>query len=120
MRASCDAGPGSCRCPEADAWTWWGEEVLRLVAPFVTALTRGVYPSIAAWQAHRWYDRAMRSLAIWGGVLLILSGLVWIAQGLDLPFAPHSFMTSDRAWIAIGAATVLAGAIALGWGLRRA
>lgn len=45
------------------------------------------------------------------GVLVILSGLVWVAQGLDLPFAPRSFMTADRIWIVIGAATVLAGAV---------
>ena len=43
------------------------------------------------------------------GAFLLLAGLVWIAQGLDLPFAPGSFMTSDRAWILIGAITAVAG-----------
>ena len=45
------------------------------------------------------------------GVLLIGVGLVWIVQGLDLAFAPRSFMTADRAWVLIGAATTLAGIV---------
>jgi hypothetical protein len=54
------------------------------------------------------------------GILLVLSGLVWMAQGLNLPFAPRSFMTADRSWIVIGAATVLAGAIVVGRARRPA
>jgi hypothetical protein len=45
------------------------------------------------------------------GVLVALGGLVWIAQGLNLPFAPRSFMTADRTWIVIGAAAVLVGVV---------
>jgi hypothetical protein len=45
------------------------------------------------------------------GLLLVAAGLVWMAQGLNLPFAPRSFMTADRSWIVIGAAAVLGGAI---------
>jgi hypothetical protein len=52
------------------------------------------------------------------GVLLLLGGLVWIAQGLNLPWAPRSFMTADRAWIAIGAATALGGATLIGLARR--
>lgn len=48
------------------------------------------------------------------GSLLILGGLVWIAQGLNLPFAPKSFMTADRAWVVIGAVAALGGAILIG------
>ena len=48
------------------------------------------------------------------GILLTLSGAVWIAQGLNLPFAPRSFMTADRTWILIGAVTVVAGIVLLG------
>lgn len=48
------------------------------------------------------------------GVLLLLSGLVWMAQGLNLAFAPKSFMTADRAWVVIGAATALSGAVLIG------
>lgn len=43
------------------------------------------------------------------GGLLALGGLVWIAQGLDLPFAPRSFMTADRTWIVLGFVAVVAG-----------
>jgi hypothetical protein len=63
----------------------------------------------------RRYDRGMRPFPLVLGVLLVLAGLVWVAQGLDLPFAPSSFMTADRAWVLIGAATVLAGAVCIGW-----
>ena len=45
------------------------------------------------------------------GALVALAGLVWIAQGLNLPFAPRSFMTADRTWIVIGAVAVLAGVV---------
>lgn len=53
------------------------------------------------------------------GVLLIGAGLVWIAQGLDLEWAPRSFMTDDRAWIFIGAAAALTGAVLVGWAKSR-
>ena len=45
------------------------------------------------------------------GALVVLGGLVWIAQGLNLPFAPRSFMTADRAWVVIGVVAVLAGVV---------
>jgi hypothetical protein len=60
----------------------------------------------------------MRTLLTVLGVALVLAGGVWIAQGLDLPFAPRSFMTADRAWILAGAVTLLAGAALVGW-IRR-
>jgi len=52
------------------------------------------------------------------GVLLLLGGLVWIAQGLNLAWAPRSFMTADRSWIVIGAAAALGGATLIGWARR--
>ncbi len=55
----------------------------------------------------------MRTGGVVIGVFAILAGAVWIAQGMNLPFAPRSFMTADRTWVVIGAATVLAGAIVL-------
>lgn len=64
------------------------------------------------------YHRGMRLTGIVIGVLLVLAGAVWMAQGLNLPFAPRSFMTADRAWLLIGAATVLAGAVVIGWSRR--
>ena len=61
----------------------------------------------------------MRPLLLVLGVVLVLAGAVWIAQGLDLPFAPSSFMTADRTWVLIGAATVLAGVVLIGWTRQR-
>lgn len=60
----------------------------------------------------------MRSLLLVLGILLIGAGLVWLAQGLNLPFAPASFMTADRAWVLIGAVTAVAGAVLVGWARR--
>jgi len=60
----------------------------------------------------------MRSPLIVLGVLLIGAGLVWIAQGMNLPFAPRSFMTSDRAWVLIGAVATVGGGILIGRGRR--
>ena len=62
----------------------------------------------------------MRTVVSVVGVLLVLAGLVWVAQGLNLPFAPQSFMTADRAWILIGAITAAVGALVVGWARRRA
>lgn len=66
------------------------------------------------------YDRCMRVLLLVIGFVLVLGGLVWIAQGLNLPFAPRSFMTADRSWIVFGAIAVLVGGIVV-WraGVRR-
>ena len=53
------------------------------------------------------------------GVLLALGGLVWIAQGLNLPFAPRSFMTADRSWIVFGALAFGGGVVIARWARRR-
>jgi hypothetical protein len=53
----------------------------------------------------------MRRLLLITGCLVTLAGLVWLAQGLDLPFAPRSFMSADRTWAFIGAATAVAGMV---------
>jgi hypothetical protein len=53
------------------------------------------------------------------GLLFVGAGLVWMAQGLNLPFAPRSFMTADRTWLVIGALTALAGGAMIGWARRR-
>ena len=58
----------------------------------------------------------MRAAAILIGILLALAGGVWIAQGLNLSWAPRSFMTADRAWIVLGAAAVVGGIGLVGWG----
>jgi hypothetical protein len=60
----------------------------------------------------------MRRLGLGVGVLLALAGAVWLAQGLNLPFAPRSFMTADRSWVLIGAVTLAAGALLATWSWR--
>jgi hypothetical protein len=67
---------------------------------------------------HGRYDLSMRLVRIVLGAMLLLAGLVWMAQGLNLPFAPRSFMTADRAWLVIGALTALAGGVMVGWARR--
>ncbi len=62
----------------------------------------------------------MRILLVVVGAVLVLGGLVWVAQGLNLPFAPRSFMTADRNWIVIGAVAVMAGGTLVWWGRRSA
>ena len=52
------------------------------------------------------------------GFVLIGAGLVWLAQGLNLPFAPGSFMTSQPVWAVIGLGAILAGAVAVVRGRR--
>jgi hypothetical protein len=66
------------------------------------------------------YDRHVRILVVAVGILLMLGGLVWVAQGLNLPFAPRSFMTSDRNWIVFGAIAVMAGGVLVWRGRRSA
>ena len=61
----------------------------------------------------------MRSGWIVLGGAMVLGGLVWIAQGLNLPFAPRSFMTADRLWVLIGAVTALAGVVVVGWARQK-
>ena len=65
------------------------------------------------------YDRCVRTLLVIFGIVLILGGLVWMAQGLNLPFAPRSFMTADRTWIVLGFVAVAVGAATFNWARRR-
>jgi hypothetical protein len=55
------------------------------------------------------HSATMRTFVLIVGLLLAAAGLVWILQGLNVSFAPRSFMTSDRSWIAIGGVTLAAG-----------
>ena len=90
------------------------------MAPLCAASTRGVLPdghAVGKYQSAA-SIRVVRTTVFVIGVLLILAGLVWVAQGLNLPFAPRSFMTADRTWILIGAITAAAGALVAGWARR--
>jgi hypothetical protein len=61
----------------------------------------------------------MRGLSKAVGIILGIIGVVWILQGLDIEFAPQSFMTGDRLWVVLGAVAVLAGGAFLWRGARR-
>jgi hypothetical protein len=43
------------------------------------------------------------------GILLVIAGLIWILQGLDVAFAPKSFMTANPWWVLWGAVAVVLG-----------
>lgn len=60
----------------------------------------------------------MRTVGLLAGAGLVLAGLVWLAQGLNLPFAPRSFMTADRSWVLIGSATAVVGVVLIAWARR--
>lgn len=61
----------------------------------------------------------MRTARLTLGLVLVGAGLVFVAQGLDLPFAPRSAMTRDTTWVVIGALLV-AGGLVLALLARRA
>ena len=42
------------------------------------------------------------------GILLVLTGVVWLLQGVGV--LPGSFMTGERIWAIIGGACILLGA----------
>lgn len=57
-------------------------------------------------------------LKIVSGVALALAGTIWILQGLNVAFAPQSFMTGDRTWSWGGAVAVVVGVGLVWWGVR--
>ena len=53
-----------------------------------------------------------------GGILLLISGTIWILQGLDVAFAPESFMTGNPTWVLVGTVAVLTGSGLIWWARR--
>lgn len=45
------------------------------------------------------------------GTFLILGGVVWVLQGLNVAFAPESFMTDHRWWVVWGALAIVLGIV---------
>jgi len=52
------------------------------------------------------------------GLLVAAAGAVWTLQGLNVSFAPRSFMTGDGLWISLGVLTLVAGLVLAAWGWR--
>jgi hypothetical protein len=52
-----------------------------------------------------------------GGALLVVTGVVWIGQGLNL--IQGSSMTGSAFWAIVGALCVVAGLVLLGWPWRQ-
>jgi hypothetical protein len=61
----------------------------------------------------------MRAGGIVLGILVAIAGLIWVAQGLNLSFAPRSFMTSDRTWVLIGVIALGGGLLIARWSWRQ-
>lgn len=61
----------------------------------------------------------MRPLTAIAGVIAILMGLLWMAQGSGMfPYPASSFMIDQSPWIIYGAILALVG-LALVWAARR-
>ena len=61
--------------------------------------------------------KTMRTASVVLGMILLLVGLVWIGQGLDL--IPGSFMTGNRTWFYTGLVMALVGAVLIILGKRK-
>ncbi|MGF1616574.1 MAG: hypothetical protein ACFCU2_02025 [Acidimicrobiia bacterium] len=48
-------------------------------------------------------------LTLAAGIFLILGGAIWVLQGLNVAFAPESFMTDNRWWVVWGALAMVLG-----------
>ena len=61
-------------------------------------------------------SKPMRTASVVLGVTLVLVGLVWIGQGLNL--IPGSFMTGDRMWFYTGLVMAAVGGVLILLGKR--
>ena len=59
----------------------------------------------------------MRTILVITGVLLVLVGVVWFLQGINI--LPGSFMTGQAQWAVYGVLAILAGIGILAYGRRR-
>ena len=63
------------------------------------------------------YHLPMRTLLMIAGLVVAGGGAVWILQGLNIAFAPKSFMTGSQIWVLFGALAVVGG-LTLSWWAR--
>jgi hypothetical protein len=61
----------------------------------------------------------VRRIGVIVGLFLALGGGVWMLQGLNVVFAPQSFMTGNRQWVVYGGLAVATGLAIAGWSSRR-
>jgi hypothetical protein len=61
--------------------------------------------------------RARRITLVVFGVIALLLGVLWVAQGLGI--MPGTFMSGNRMWFYIGAVLSVAGIVLIVLGLRR-
>jgi hypothetical protein len=59
----------------------------------------------------------MRMVLMVVGLLVAVGGAVWILQGLNIAFAPQSFMTGNQIWVLFGV-FALVGGLSLSWWAR--
>jgi hypothetical protein len=64
------------------------------------------------------FNVAMRIVSSLIGILMILMGIVWMLQGLNLAFRV-GFMVGDYHWTIYGAILALVGVAQLGWSNTR-
>ena len=64
------------------------------------------------------YDPGSSGLRTALAVVLLVIGAVWILQGLNVEFAPDSFMTGEVEWVLFGVTSVLSGVTIL-WRQRK-
>ena len=58
--------------------------------------------------------KAIRAALLIGGILVALTGLVWVGQGSGyFPYPSTSFMVNELPWVYRGAALAVAGLIAV-------
>ncbi|KQP01541.1 hypothetical protein [Leifsonia sp. Leaf264] len=56
-------------------------------------------------------------LILGGGILLVLVGVVWTLQGLNV--LPGSAMSGATLWAVLGPIVVIVGLALIGWGIAR-
>ena len=49
------------------------------------------------------------------GIVLVVAGAVWAAQGLDVGFVPQSSMTGEVTWVILGSLGVVVGLGVIWW-----
>ena len=65
-----------------------------------------------------WFNAVMRVISSLIGLLMILIGIVWMLQGLNLAFRV-GFMVGRPQWTVYGALLALAGIGQLVWSVKR-